>query len=80
MSRRKVLSSAPLLVRGSETGGDSGITLKMAEGCHLCCYDVRGSSTKYSLGPFTETKHNFMEIFIASDTASVQLFFNIFAT
>jgi hypothetical protein len=43
--------------------------------------DLRGSSTKYvSLGPFTETKHNFMEMFIATDTASVQLFFNIFAT
>jgi hypothetical protein len=31
---------------------------------------------KVSLGPFTETKHNFMEIFIATDTVSVQLFFN----
>jgi hypothetical protein len=43
--------------------------------------NIRGSSTKQvSLGPFTETKHNFMEIFIAIDTASVQLFSNIFAT
>jgi hypothetical protein len=34
--------------------------------------EVRGSSSKYiSLGPFTETKHNFMEIFIATDTANV---------
>jgi hypothetical protein len=42
---------------------------------------IRDSSSKYaSLGPFTEIKHNFMEIFIATDTASVQLFFNIFAT
>jgi hypothetical protein len=32
------------------------------------------------MGPFTETKQNFMEIFIATDIASVQLFFNIFAT
>jgi hypothetical protein len=40
--------------------------------------DIRGSSTKkFSLGPFTETKHR---KFIATDTASVQLFFNIFAT
>jgi hypothetical protein len=30
--------------------------------------------------PFTETKHNFLEIFIAKDTASVELFLNIFAT
>jgi hypothetical protein len=42
---------------------------------------IRGSSTKYvSLGPCTETKHNCKEIFIATDTASVQLFFNIIAT
>jgi hypothetical protein len=42
---------------------------------------IRGSSTKYvSLGPCTETKHNCMEILIATDTASVQLLFNIFAT
>jgi hypothetical protein len=42
---------------------------------------IRGSSTKYvSLGPCTETKHNCMEMFIATDTANVQLSFNIFAT
>jgi hypothetical protein len=42
---------------------------------------IRGASTKYvSLAPFSETKHNFMEIFIATDTAIVQQFFNIFTT
>jgi hypothetical protein len=57
----------------------------MTQGCSwktkLGYSKVRGSSIKYvSLGPFTETKRNFMAIFIATDTASVQLFFNVFAT
>jgi hypothetical protein len=44
-------------------------------------WHIRGSFTKYVfLGPCTETKHNCMEIYIATDTASVQLFSNIFAT
>jgi hypothetical protein len=38
-------------------------------------HDIQGSSTKQvSLGTCTETKHNCMEIFIATDTASVQIF------
>ena len=32
---------------------------------------------KVSLGPLTETKSNLMERFIGTDTASVELFFNI---
>jgi hypothetical protein len=31
-------------------------------------------------GAVHRNKHNCMEIFIATDTASVQLFFNVFAT
>ena len=38
-------------------------------------------STKLvSLTPFTETKPNLLERFIVTDTASVELFFNIFTS
>jgi hypothetical protein len=58
----------------------------LREGCESLDSITKSNSLRQgkkcfdSLGPFTETKHNFKEIFIATDTASVQLFFNIFAT
>ena len=41
-------------------------------------YEARPES-KFPLDSFTETKPNIIERFIGTDTASVELFFNIFS-
>ena len=45
-----------------------------------CCF-LQGASTKLaSVGPFRETKPNLIQGLIGTDTASVELFFNIFTS
>ena len=41
---------------------------------------MRSAYIKYALSAFTETKLNLMERFMREDTASCELFFNIFTS